>query len=91
MRKILGNKLMGKILCLCGYIHSDTCGSDGHLFKYDEWGVNDQDSNDTLYPLSVFECPECGNLMIDDPENASMLISYKPINGKYNKILGNDE
>ncbi len=78
---------MGKMLCDCGYIHSDTCGYDGHLFKEGEWNVSDEESRDQLDPLSVFECPECGNLMIDNPENRKKMITYRPSNGKYNKIL----
>lgn len=77
---------MGKILCECGYIHSDTCGYDGDLFKYDQWEVSEEEQ-DSVYPLSVFECPECGNLMIDDPQDEKKMITYRPCNGKYNKLL----
>ncbi len=69
---------MGKMLCECGYIHSDTCGYDGELFKYDQ---------EHLDALNVFECPKCGNLMIDNPKNKHEMITYRPCNGKYNKIL----
>ena len=79
--------MMGKMLCECGYIHSDTCGYDGDLFKYEEWDVSDEKSRDALDPISVFECPVCGNLMIDNPENRMQMITYRPGNGKYNKIL----
>ncbi len=72
---------MGKILCECGYIHSDTCGYDGLLYKYDEIDIENLDG------LSVFECLECGNIMIDDPNNKKMMITYKPENRKCNKIL----
>lgn len=72
---------MGKIICECGHNHSDTCGYDGHLFKYDEW------VDDDIYPLSVFECPECGNLIIDNPKNISEMITYKPENKKHNNLL----
>lgn len=75
--------LMGKILCECGCIHSDTCGYDGHLFEYDSL----REEDDSIYPLSVFECQECGNLMIDNPKDPKTMISFKPTNGKYNKIL----
>lgn len=78
---------MGKILCECGYIHSDTCGYDGDLFKYGEWDVSDIVSRENLDPLSVFECPECGNLMIDNPKNKKEMITYRPSNGKFNRIL----
>lgn len=77
---------MGKMLCECGYIHSDTSGYDGALFKEDEWMVTEEEQ-DNLDPLSVFECPECGSLMIDDPQDRSKMITYRPSNGKYNKIL----
>lgn len=75
---------MGKMLCECGYIHSDTCGYDGDLFKYNEWIVIDQE--DIEY-LSVFECPKCGNLMIEDPKNPKIMITYRPFNSIYNRIL----
>ncbi len=78
---------MGKMLCECGYIHSDTSGYDGHLFKYEEWNVSDEISRDLLDPLSVFECPECGNLMIDNPKNPKEMMTYRPATGKYNRIL----
>jgi len=78
---------MGKMLCDCGYIHSDTCGYDGDLFKYGEWNVSDENSRNILDPLSVFECPECGNLMIDNPKNTKQMITYRPSNNKYNQIL----
>jgi hypothetical protein len=80
--------MIGKMLCECGYIHSDTCGYDGYLFKEDEWLVSEEEQND-LDPISVFECPECGNLMIDDATDRTKMITYKPSNGKYNKILHN--
>jgi hypothetical protein len=78
---------MGKIACECGYIHSNTCGYDGALLQYDDW--TDENHNDNA-PM-VFECCECGNLMIDDPKNPAMMITYRPKNGKYNKILHNQE
>lgn len=78
---------MGKMLCECGYIHSNTCGYDGDLFKCDEWIFSDEQYRDNLDPLSVFECVECGNLMIDNPNNRQQMITYKPSNGKYNGIL----
>ena len=78
---------MGKIACECGYIHSDTCGYDGHLFKYDEWHIYDEIAIDNLEPINVLECPDCGNLMMDDPKDDRMMVSYKPVNGKYNGIL----
>lgn len=71
---------MGKMLCECGYYHSDTCGYDGRLYCEDE-------NPDDFDPLYVFECPECGNLMIDNPINRREMITYKPSNGAYNKIL----
>jgi len=77
---------MGKILCECGYLHSDTCGYDGELFKEGEWECSEEAQLD-LEPLSVFECPKCGNLMIDHPKSRIEMISYRPCNGKYNKIL----
>ena len=80
---------MGKMLCECGYIHSDVCGYDGDLFKESEWDVESEEERESLDPLSVFECPKCGNLMIDDPADCTKMISYKPENGKYNKILHN--
>lgn len=80
---------MGKMLCECGYIHSDTCGYDGDLFRCDEWLVPDEKQTD-LDPLSVFECPECGNLMIDDPKNRQQMITYIPCNLKYNQVLSDE-
>jgi predicted RNA-binding Zn-ribbon protein involved in translation (DUF1610 family) len=77
---------MGKILCECGYLHSDTCGYDGYLFKEAEMNVSDEE-RENLNPLSVLECPKCGNLMIDDPNDCKKMITYKPYNNKYNKLL----
>jgi len=77
---------MGKILCECGYIHSNSSGYDGDLFKEDEWMVSEEEQ-ENLDTLSVLECPKCGNLMIDDPKDLSKMITYRPFNGKYNKIL----
>lgn len=81
---------MGKMFCECGYIHSDTCGYDGHLFKYEEWWVSEDNQID-LDPLSVFECPECGNLLIDNPKNRKEMLTYRPSSKKYNKILHNQQ
>jgi Zn-finger nucleic acid-binding protein len=72
---------MGKIACECGFIHSDTCGYDGSLFRGDDW-IHEEGE-----PINVFECPQCGNIMIDDPTDEKMMITYRPENGKYNKIL----
>ena len=80
--KNMGN-IMGKIACECGYIHSDTCGYDGALLTYIEW--EDEIDNDDA--LMVFECPQCGNIMIDDRNDEKMMITYRPKNGKYNKVL----
>ena len=74
---------MGKIACECGYVHSNTCGYDGALLKYDEWEL--ERFNDDA-PM-VFECCECGNIMIDDPENSNIMLVYRPESGQYNKIL----
>lgn len=77
---------MGKISCECGYIHSDTCGYDGDLFKYREWeavrfpGIQPE-------PLNVFECHLCGNIMIDDPKDEKIMITYRPSNSKFNALL----
>jgi len=66
---------MGKIICECGIVHSDTCGYDGDLFKEGKWDVTEE-KKDELDPLSVFECRKCGNLMIDNPSNPIEMISY---------------
>ncbi len=80
---------MGKISCECGYIHSNTCGYDGDLFKEGEWDIQDEIIRNNLSPINIFECCNCGNLMIDDPKDSTLMITYIPKNSKYNKILHN--
>lgn len=73
---------MGKIACECGEIHSNTCNYDGILYKYDEVL-----ENDPIYPLCVFECKNCGNIMIDKPKNLREMKSYRPTSKTCNYLL----
>jgi len=73
---------MEKIACECGEIHSNTCGYHGVLYKYDE-----VIENDPIYPLCVFECGNCGNIMIDNPKNPREMKSYKPTSKECNYLL----
>lgn len=86
---------MGKLLCICNYIMSTTCGEDGEAFKYDdddyisEAGFECYKAGDGL---SIMECPRCGTLAIDDPHRQKgYVLYYKPENGKYNKLFHDHE
>lgn len=77
-----GDKLVDKFHCECGCVISNTCGSEGELFIDYEYYRDKADS------LGIFECPKCGNIMIDGDDK---IISYKPVSGIYNKILHDKE
>lgn len=77
--------MMGKIICECGC----DCRYDGELFRDNQ----EKKDNEYIYSffesgwgLNVIECCKCGNLMIEDLKDSTM-ITYKPSNGKYNKLL----
>jgi hypothetical protein len=89
---------MGKLLCICGNILSDTCGCDGEAFTEDQMiktDLNETDGfEDEVYIAgdgrSIFECEKCGALAIEDPINSPMVKFYQPENGKFNKLFRTD-
>lgn len=80
---------MANLLCACGNILSDTCGTDAEVFTEDQ--ITDSDYPYECYlpgdGRSILECEKCGALAIEDPIGSNMVIFYLPDNDKFNKLF----